>query len=129
MIDLRNKRLEFGSRDDIGTRAKLTIINGRPAVSTSLGELVLDSGATRLTLFGVRPDSPADGRDELRTIGGTQKIGLAWGKPLVIDGRKFWEGDAVAIPNRPEQGVDGLLPLGLFKAIYVCNSEGYVFFE
>jgi hypothetical protein len=25
--------------------------------------------------------------------------------------------------------VDGLLPLSLFKAIYFCNSEGYVVFE
>jgi hypothetical protein len=128
-IDLRDKRMELGSHDETGTRAKLTIINGRPAVPTSLGELVLDSGATRLTLFGVRPDSGADGRNELRTVAGTQKIGLVFGKPLVIEGRKIWEGDAVAIPSRPEQGVDGLLPLGLFKSVYVCNSEGYVVFK
>lgn len=34
-----------------------------------------------------------------------------------------------AFRYRPEAGVDGLLPLGLFKTVYVCNSEGYVVFE
>jgi hypothetical protein len=35
----------------------------------------------------------------------------------------------VAIPNRSEPGVDGLMPLSSFKTIYECNSEGYVVFE
>ncbi len=65
----------------------------------------------------------------MRTVAGSQKIGLAFAKLLVTDGRKIWRGDAAAIPGRPEPGVDGLFPLGLFKAIYVCNSEGYVAFE
>jgi len=49
--------------------------------------------------------------------------------PLVIEGRTIWRGEAVAIANRSEPGVDGLLPLSLFQAIYVCRSEGYVIFE
>jgi hypothetical protein len=35
----------------------------------------------------------------------------------------------MAMPNRPESGADGRLPLGLFKAIYVCNPEGYSCFD
>ena len=54
---------------------------------------------------------------------------LACQKRLVIEGRRIWEGDAVAIPNRNEPGVNGLLPLSMFKAVYVSNSEGYVVFE
>jgi hypothetical protein len=34
-----------------------------------------------------------------------------------------------AAGHRSEPGVDGLAPVGLFKAIYVCNPEGYVVFE
>jgi hypothetical protein len=49
-------------------------------------------------------------------------------KVLVIEAQRIWHGDAVVIPSRPELGVDGLLPLSLFKAIYVCNSESYVIF-
>ena len=105
------------------------MINARPVVSTSLGDLALDSAATRLTLFGVRSDVGGDFKGELRTVAGTRKIGLASSKPLVIEGRKIWDGDAIAISGRPESGVDGLMPLGLFKSVYVCNSEGYVVFE
>jgi hypothetical protein len=128
-LDLRGKRLEFGKQDRNGTRIAYKIINARPVVSTSLGDLALDSGAARLTLFGARPDADGDFKSELRTVAGSQKIGLVSAKPLVIEGHKIYDGDALAIPNRPEPGVDGLLPLSLFRAVYVCNSEGYVIFE
>jgi hypothetical protein len=129
ILDLRGKRLEFGKQDRSGTRSEFKMINARPVISTSLGDLALDSAAARLTLFGVRSDVGGDFKSELRTVAGAQRVGLVSGKPLAIDGRKIWDGDALAIPNRPEQGVDGLLPLGLFKAVYVCNSEGYIVFE
>jgi hypothetical protein len=128
-LDLRSKRLEFGKQDRSGARSTFRMINARPVVSTNLGDLALDSGAARLTLFGVRPDAGAGLKSELRTLAGSQKIGLVFGKPLVIEGRKIWDGDAVAIPSRPEPGVDGLLPVSLFRAVHVCNSEGYVVFE
>jgi hypothetical protein len=128
-LDVRGKRLEFGRRDRSGTRIAYRVINARPVISTSLGDLVLDSAAARLTLFGTRSDFGGDFKSELRTLSGTQKIGLVSGKALVIEGRKIWDGEAVALPNRPEPGVDGLLPLGLFKTVYVCNSEGYLIFD
>jgi hypothetical protein len=105
------------------------MINARPVVSTSLGDLALDSAAARLTLFGVRPDSVGSFQSELRTVAGSRQIGLVSGKRLVIEGRIIWDGYAAAIPNRPEPDVDGLLPLSLFGAIYVSNSEGYVVFQ
>jgi hypothetical protein len=126
-LDLRGKRLEFGQQDRKGTRTRFEMINGEPVVSTSLGALILDSGAGQLVLFGVQPDS-GYGLGELRTATGSQQIGLVSGKPLVIEGRKISRGDAVAIPNRTP-GVNGPLPLSLFKAIYFCNSEGYVVFD
>jgi hypothetical protein len=48
---------------------------------------------------------------------------------LVIEGRNIWRGDAVAIPVQAEPGVAGLMPLRLFRTIYVCNSEGYVILQ
>ncbi len=129
LLDLRGKRLEFRKQDPNGTRARFRMISGRPAVSTNLGDLVLDSGAERLVLFGVKPNMGPGDRREMRTAAGSQQVGMVYGRPLTIEGRKIWYGDAVAIPSRSEPGVDGLLPLRLFKAIYVCNSEGYVVFE
>lgn len=129
MLDLRGKRLVFGKQDPTGTRVRFSRINGRLSFSTSLGDLVLDSGADRLVLFGVQPDIGSAIRGELRTLAGSQQIGTVFNKPLIIEGRRIWRGDALALPNRTEPGVDGLLPLSLFKAVYVCNSEGYVVFE
>jgi len=129
MLDLRDKRLAFGKEEPSGKRVRFRMINGRLAVSTSLGDLVLDSGADRLVLFGVKPDTGLGDKREMRTYTGSKEIGMVFSKPLTIEGRKVWRGDAVAIPNRSEPAVDGLLPLSLFRVIYVCNSEGYVVFE
>jgi hypothetical protein len=128
-LDLEGKRLEFGRRETSGPRSAFKVVNARPLVPTSLGDLALDSAADRLTLFGVGPDSSSSSKSTLRTLAGSHQIGLVSGKTLVIEGRKIYGGDAVAIPGRPEAGVDGLLPLGLFKTIYVSNSEGFVVFE
>jgi hypothetical protein len=62
------------------------------------------------------------------TMSGSMKIGTV-ARKLLIDGRTFWHGEALAIPRSPEPGAEGLLPVSLFKAVYFCNSEGYVSFE
>jgi hypothetical protein len=126
-LDLRGKQLEFGTQNLPGTRTPFRMINARPVLSTSLGDLALDSGQCRLVLFGVRPDS--DSAYELHTVAGSQFVGRTYGKPLLVGGRKISDGEGIAIPNKPEAGVDGLLPLNAFKAIYICNSGGYVIFE
>jgi hypothetical protein len=126
LLDLRGKRLEFGKQNIGGRRAQLRMLNGRTAVSTSLGDLVLDSGAARVTLFGVDPGRRRKGY--LQTVGGSQTVGMVFSR-LVVEGRNIWRGDAVAIPAQAEPGVAGLLPLRLFRTIYVCNSEGYVILE
>jgi hypothetical protein len=127
-IDLRNKRIEFGKQDREGARTPFRFVNARPVVSTSLGRMALDSGAARLVLFGVHPDE-GSATAQLYSVAGSQQIGMVSTRPLTIDGRKIWQGDAVAIPTRNEPGVDGLLPLSLFRAIYVSNSESYVILQ
>jgi hypothetical protein len=128
-VDSRGKWLDFGKQDQSGTRSRFRLINGRMAISTSLGVLILDSGADRVVLFGVQPNIGSGRTGELRTVTGSQQIGMAFNKQLVIEGRKIWRGDALAIPTHSQPGVDGLLPISLFKTIYVCNSEGYIVFE
>ncbi len=44
LFDVRAQRLEFGKREVKGRRSPWRMLNGRMAVLTSLGELVLDSG-------------------------------------------------------------------------------------
>jgi hypothetical protein len=126
-LDLQARQLDFGKQDLAGPRTPFQMVNARPVVTTSLGSLALDSGQSRLVLFGVRPDS--DAAYNLHTVAGSQIVGKVYAKPLIVQGRKISDGEAIAIPSRPEPGVDGLLPLSLFKSIYVCNSEHYVIFN
>jgi hypothetical protein len=126
LIDLRAKRLEFGKQERNGTRAGFQWINARTIVTTSLGGLALDSGAARLVLFNVEADG--DPRGMVNTFTGSKAVGAA-SRKLVIEVRNVWHGDAVTMPSQTEPGVAGLLPVSLFKAVYVCNSDGYVVFE
>jgi hypothetical protein len=126
LLDMRGKRLDFGKRQPEGQRSAFRLANGRAAVSTNLGDLLLDSGAANVVLFGVRPEGPNS--SYLRTIAGTEVVGMVY-RRLVIAGRRIWSGDAVAIPNPREPGIDGLLPLSLFRTVYVSNSERYAAFQ
>jgi hypothetical protein len=123
-INLRNGRLEFGryGLDAKATRIAFRTVEGRPVISTSLGWLVLDSGAHYLVRFGVRATVETH---EMVTASGTVGVGTVFSK-LVIAGHPFWRGDAIAVPELSEPSADGLLPIAPFNSVYVSNSEGYV---
>jgi hypothetical protein len=125
VLDLKRRQLTFGAQNWNGTRSRFRMINGRPSVSTSLGELVLDSGAPALVVTGVKADIASGRTAEMRTAAGSDQVALCT-RRLVIEGRKIWQGDAVVIPHRLEPGVDGLLPLRFFKTVYVSNSGGFL---
>ena len=124
LLDVRARRMAFGNAalDGKGTRAPFTIVQGRPVVATNLGQLVLDSGAHFMVRFGVRA---AEATHEMVTASGTTQVGTVFSK-LVIAGRTLWRGDAIAVPRPAESGAEGLLPISVFKTVYVSNSENYV---
>ncbi len=124
LLDLKRKEIDFGKREPDTTklRAAFRTVSGRPVVTTSLGPLVLDSGVTWVTLFGV--SAPA-ATHKMLTFTGSTRVGTV-ASELVIGGRILWRGDALAIPPSPETEAAGLLPVRLFKTVYVCNSEGYL---
>jgi hypothetical protein len=124
LLDLRGRRLEFGTqqRTTMENRVPFHTVAGRATVSTSLGSLVLDSGTGDVILFGGRPMALTH---EVFSMTGSLRVGTISGT-LVIDGRTWWRGKAVVVPRTGEAGAEGLLPASLFKAIYVCNSAGYL---
>jgi hypothetical protein len=126
-LDLRTKQLEFGRQDRNGNRSQFRLQDGRSAIATNLGDLVLDSGASRLVLFGVAPGIGGQLRDML-TLAGSTSVRMISSR-LAIAGRDVWRGDAVAIPAQTEAGIAGLMPLSVFNSIYICNSERYVVFD
>ena len=127
LLNLRRKQIEFGKRPPAPAAVRAPLRDdARPVVSTSLGELVLDSGTRWVTLFGVQATRAIEG--EVRTMAGSLRIGTVT-RRLLIGGRAFWSGEALAVPHALEEGAQGLLPISLFNAVYFCNSEGYVTFE
>jgi hypothetical protein len=131
LLDLKAKSIDFGDRSEpdpsiSGQRAPFRAHSGRAAIETSLGDLVLDSGASSVVLFGIRPDNSSSGF--MSTLAGSQFVGMVY-RRLVISGRRIWSGDAVAIPDRNEPGVSGLMPLRLFRSVYMSNSGHYAILE
>jgi hypothetical protein len=124
LLEVRARRLEFGKQefDGMGTLARFTTVQGRPVVSTSLGWLVVDSGAHLMVRFGLRA---AEATHEMVTVSGTTRVGTVF-SALVIDGRTLWRGNAIAVLHPAETGAAGLMPVSIFKAVYVSNSEGYI---
>jgi hypothetical protein len=125
-LDLRGKQLEFGKQDRTGNRSQFRLQDGRTAISTNLGDLVLDSGASRLVLFGVV--TVGGQQRDMLTLAGSTNVRTIFSR-LAIAGRDVWRGDAVAIPTQTEPGVAGLMPLSVFNSVYICNSERYVVFN
>ena len=126
-LDMRGKQIEFGTQASqaSGIRAPLRTTESRPTVSTNLGALMLDSGTGWVTLFGVEGSNPGG---EMTTLAGTLRLGTV-SRKLTIQGHTFWTGEALAVPHPAEGGAEGLLPLSVFKTVYVSNSAGFVSFE
>jgi len=124
LLDVRAGRMEFGAEelDGKGVRVPFQTVQGRPVIATSLGPLVLDSGAHAMVRFGIEATQATA---ELVTMSGTTRVGMVY-STLAIDGRTLWRGDAVAVPHAAEAGTGGLLPVSLFRTVYVSNSEHYI---
>src|SRR5262245_27021407 len=121
LIDVEARRLVFGVAEPAGTRMPLRSAAGRPAIDTNLGRMVLDSGSHRPVLFNVVTTSDTQ---EFVTMSGTVTVGTV-AREIKIDGRTFWRGFAIGLPSS-EAGLAGLLPLSIFKRVYISNSQGFV---
>jgi len=128
LLDVHGSRLEFGASaaNAKGMRVQFRSQNGRAVVATSLGELAVDSGVNQVMLFGVAAKEMVA---RLFTLAGSGDVGMVSGRRLQIQGRTFWWGEAVAVPNPAETEIAGLLPVSVFRRVYISNSDGYVIFE
>lgn len=123
LLDLRRRRIVFGSPRPEGLWAEMDMSTGRPTVFTSLGRLVIDSGADRLILFGAGQGGGAI----LRTANGFLSARVAGGRRLLIEGREVHHSGAIAVATPAGSGgADGLLPAATFDSIYFCHSMGYL---
>jgi hypothetical protein len=125
LLDLRHHRMEFGQQQHQGLRVPFEILAGTPVVSTNLGMLALDSGTDRLVVFGTDP-SESRPTHPIRTEAGFVSAVVDEKRPLVLGGRTIHHPGALVMKRPLRVSQDGLLPVSLFRTVYVCNSERYL---
>jgi hypothetical protein len=126
LLDFRGRRLVFGASVPDGARMPVRTVDGRMAISTSYGDLVLDSGTEALILF--HAPAPAAPGGTLQTASGTGAVPMVRGATMRIGERTYRPAMAAVATNAPCPE-DGLLPASLFGAIFISNSAHYVIAE
>ena len=127
LLDFANHRLVIGEpAPEGGNRVDLKTIHGCPAIETSEGTLILDSGANSTILY--RSTSAAVDAPTIRTDFSTVSASPIAGLRLRIAEREYHPANAVSIPKVLPSG-DGLLPASLFHAVFVSNSGQYAILD
>lgn len=123
LIDFANHRLVLGGESPTGgDRLDMEFIDGRPAITTSEGKLVLDSG-TDVTILYRASSSAMVG--QLRTASGYASAATISSLRLRISNREYHPSMGAFLPSHSGRE-NGLLPASLFRAVFVSNSRGYV---
>lgn len=126
VLDFQHHRLTFGAPSVSGVQTRFRLIFGRMAVPTSLGDLVLDSGAEMLFLFRGSPG--AAGALVIGASGARVPVSIESAPEVRIGDRRYRPANAEYRPV-PAAEEAGLLPANLFHAIFICNSKQYVVFD
>ena len=126
ILDFQHHRLMFGDPSANGEHTGFRRIFGRMAISTSLGDLILDSGAEMLFLF--RESTSAASAQVIGASGARVAVSYETAPEIRIGDRRYRPAKAEYHPV-PAAEEAGLLPANLFHAIFICNSKQYVVFD
>jgi Aspartyl protease len=125
LLDIRNHTLILGIIAPAGgSRLPLQTIEGRIAMPTNHGRLILDSGIDTMVLFKVHRDGTT--RVPMQTGSGVGRASAEKPQRLRIEGCGVRKVDTVSVPRPDGLVEDGFLPLNVFHAVYVSNSEKFV---
>jgi hypothetical protein len=123
LLDFRGRRLVFSATAPDGRRTPARVIDGRMAIQTSYGDLVLDSGTQALVLFHT-PASSAPG-GTIRTASGAGAVSMVQ-DAMVRIGAKSYRPAMAAVAANPAAPEDGLLPASVFgsiRGVALCSTE------
>jgi len=126
MLDYRKTRLVLdGAAPSAGIRTRLESADGRPRVSAEVNglhqELVVDSGASILVLFGQMSSVR-----QARLVTNLGPVEAGTGSAQVTIGGSFHRRVKMAEVDASPQ--PGLLPAAAFKSVYISNRDGVVIF-
>jgi len=124
LLDYRGRRLVIDPMEpERGIREALRSSDGRPEIEVDVDgcrqELIVDSGASILVLFG---QSPLAGQATLFTNGGSLEAGT--GRARVMIGTRYTRLLPAAKVNAST--TKGLLPAVAFASVYISNRTGVV---
>jgi hypothetical protein len=137
LLDYKSGELVLDSpeRQSAGTpgkKIKFARVAGRmllTAMNPAEGymRLILDSAASNVFLWRGADDQVRGMTASLIAMNGNRAVNLIRMPLLVVGDQALQRLDVVVAPS-PDEGrqEDGLLPAGLFRSIYVSNSENYV---
>jgi hypothetical protein len=131
---VRGERLALLADSSYGTAKRQVLaarISGPGGGSLSL---LLDSGASRLTLFGSRVAARAMRDNVVLRAGNFGSLSDDMLEDLEVNsvrlGSKVLDRvPAVNIPHPSQEDTDGLLPTSLFRAVFISSRGGYVILE
>jgi predicted aspartyl protease len=128
LLDYYGRRLVLDSPAPLGRtwRTALRSSDGRPQIAAEVDgrhqELVIDSGASALVLFGKNPQYP--GRATLLTNTGATEVRTGTASVTITGGRSMRI--TAALLNANDSNQPGLLPAAAFRSIHISNREGVV---
>jgi hypothetical protein len=127
LLDFANHRLVFGeSIPGGGSRVSFENIDGRPAIETSEGKLVIDSG-TNVTILYRSPMAHDGSRaSTLWTASGQTLIARMQNLRLRIAGHEYHARAVSTLSSLTEKGV---ISATIFHAVFVSNSAKYVILD
>ena len=138
-LDFGKRRISFADTDDnqSGRAARVPFANdeGRMMLTLNIKQtdltFVLDSGVANLVLFAsgchklAGHIEPSAQTMRVSTNAGSSVTRTGW-----LDRLQFGDQGARRVPivllNKVERREDGLLPLRLFRSVYINNQEGYM---
>jgi hypothetical protein len=122
LLDFAGRRITFGAVEpEGGSRTVLNRIDGRPALETDKGTLVLDSG-TEIAILYTSSVERSGGR--VATASGGTRVSQASDLKFRVAGHAY------SILAAAVSGVslqeDGVLPAAIFHSVYVSNSGRFL---
>lgn len=131
LLDYHSKQLVVEAPEGPGKRIPFESVAGLVLLSAMNPEegkmrLVLDSGASRLVLWGIQAPGVSLSFTEMVAMNGRRSVSVLHIPHLVIGGHVLSGIDATMLPRPRRQAEDGLLPASLFRSVYVSNSDRYV---